>query len=151
MAAMPQCAALADPPLPAPPRPPPHAATRVCDLTGKKANNGYVVTFSHKRNKKLQHANLQYKKIYWPEGQRCVGAAERGGRRGVRPGGRVVVGSAARPRGSGAAAARYSSGACASGRRLGGRPRMRHARWPPPRRASLLPPPLFPAAGSSCA
>lgn len=49
-----------------------NAASRVCDLTGKKANNGYVVTFSHKRNKKLQHANLQYKKVYWPEGQRWV-------------------------------------------------------------------------------
>lgn len=46
------------------------AASRVCDLTGKRANNGYVVTFSHKRNKKLQQANLQYKKVYWPEGQR---------------------------------------------------------------------------------
>lgn len=44
----------------------------MCDLTGKKANNGYVVTFSHKRNKKLQQANLQYKKIFWPEGQRWV-------------------------------------------------------------------------------
>lgn len=49
---------------------PPAAASRVCDLTGKRANNGYVVTFSHKRNKKLQQANLQYKKVYWPEGQR---------------------------------------------------------------------------------
>jgi len=29
-----------------------------------------VVTFSHKRNKKLQQVNLQYKKVYWPEGQR---------------------------------------------------------------------------------
>ena len=48
------------------------AASRVCDLTGKRANNGYVVTFSHKRNKKLQQANLQYKKVYWPEGQRWV-------------------------------------------------------------------------------
>jgi large subunit ribosomal protein L28 len=48
------------------------AASRVCDLTGKKANNGYVVTFSHKRNKKLQQPNLQYKSIYWPEGQRWV-------------------------------------------------------------------------------
>ena len=47
-------------------------ASRVCDLTGKKANNGYVVTFSHKRNKKLQQPNLQYKKVYWPEGQRWV-------------------------------------------------------------------------------
>ena len=46
------------------------AASRTCDLTGKRANNGYVVTFSHKRNKKLQQVNLQYKKVYWPEGQR---------------------------------------------------------------------------------
>ncbi|EFN57896.1 hypothetical protein CHLNCDRAFT_15707, partial [Chlorella variabilis] len=46
--------------------------SRVCDLTGKRANNGYVVTFSHKRNKKLQQVNLQYKKVYWPEGQRWV-------------------------------------------------------------------------------
>ncbi len=45
-------------------------ASRVCDLTGKRANNGYVVTFSHKRNKKMQQVNLQYKKVYWPEGQR---------------------------------------------------------------------------------
>jgi large subunit ribosomal protein L28 len=44
----------------------------VCDLTGKRANNGYVVTFSHKRNKKLQQVNLQYKKVFWPEGQRCA-------------------------------------------------------------------------------
>ena len=28
-------------------------------LTGKRANNGYTVSFSHIRNKKLQHANLQ--------------------------------------------------------------------------------------------
>lgn len=53
-----------------PARPLPAAASRVCDLTGKRANNGYVVTFSHKRNKKLQQPNLQYKKVYWPEGQR---------------------------------------------------------------------------------
>ena len=31
-----------------------------------------TVTFSHKRNKKLQHANLQWKRIYWPEEQRWV-------------------------------------------------------------------------------
>lgn len=31
-----------------------------------------MVTFSHKRNKKLQHVNLQYKKVFWPEGQRWV-------------------------------------------------------------------------------
>jgi len=45
---------------------------RVCDLTGKRANNGYNVTFSHTRNKKMQQVNLQYKRVYWPEGQRWV-------------------------------------------------------------------------------
>lgn len=47
-------------------------ASKVCQLTGKKANNAFNVTFSHKRNKKLQNANLQYKKVYWPEAQRYV-------------------------------------------------------------------------------
>lgn len=47
-------------------------ASRTCQLTGKKANNGYVVTFSHKRNKKLQGANLQYKRLFWPEEKRWV-------------------------------------------------------------------------------
>ena len=41
-------------------------------LTGKTANNGYAVTFSHKRNKKLQGVNLQWKRVYWPEAQRWV-------------------------------------------------------------------------------
>mmetsp|Transcript_7204 Transcript_7204/g.18346 ORF Transcript_7204/g.18346 Transcript_7204/m.18346 type:complete len:202 (-) Transcript_7204:361-966(-) len=45
---------------------------RKCMLTGKKANNGYSVSFSHIRTKKLQHANLQYKRIYWPEQQRYI-------------------------------------------------------------------------------
>lgn len=45
---------------------------RKCQLTGQKANNAMVVTFSHKRNKKLQHVNLQKKKVYWPEAQRLV-------------------------------------------------------------------------------
>jgi ribosomal protein L28 len=45
---------------------------RVCDLTGKRANNGYVVTFSHTRNKKMQQVNLQRKRVYWPEGKRWV-------------------------------------------------------------------------------
>lgn len=63
-------------PPPPSPRAPLPAASRVCDLTGKRANNGYVVTFSHKRNKKLQQVNLQYKKVYWPEGQRCAAPAE---------------------------------------------------------------------------
>lgn len=35
---------------------------RVCQLTGKRANNGFAVSHSHRRTKKLQHANLQDKK-----------------------------------------------------------------------------------------
>lgn len=46
---------------------------RICDLTGKKPNRqAMVVTFSHKRNKKVQHVNLQSKKLYWDEGHRYV-------------------------------------------------------------------------------
>mmetsp|Transcript_4057 Transcript_4057/g.15063 ORF Transcript_4057/g.15063 Transcript_4057/m.15063 type:complete len:209 (-) Transcript_4057:153-779(-) len=45
---------------------------RKCMLTGKKANNGWSVSFSHIRNKKLQGVNLQYKRVYWPEKQRYV-------------------------------------------------------------------------------
>lgn len=41
---------------------------RVCELTGKRANNGFAISHSHRRTKKLQHANLQDKKIWWPEG-----------------------------------------------------------------------------------
>ncbi|CAL6448506.1 unnamed protein product [Bathycoccus prasinos] len=45
---------------------------RKCMLTGKRANNGYTVSFSHIRNKKLQQANLQYKRVYWPEQKRYI-------------------------------------------------------------------------------
>ncbi|CAK9873670.1 unnamed protein product [Sphagnum jensenii] len=48
------------------------AAGRVCDLTGKKANNGYKVSFSKHRTKSLQGANLQYKRLWWEEGKRFV-------------------------------------------------------------------------------
>lgn len=48
------------------------ASGRKCELTGKKANNGYNVTFSHIRNKKLQNVNLQHKRVFWPEGERWV-------------------------------------------------------------------------------
>jgi len=38
---------------------------RVCDLLGKKPNRqARVVTFSHKRNKKVQHVNLQWKRYF---------------------------------------------------------------------------------------
>jgi large subunit ribosomal protein L28 len=46
--------------------------SRKCQLTGKKANNAYAVSHSHRRTKKLQHANLQDKRVWWPEGDRWV-------------------------------------------------------------------------------
>eukprot|EP00850_Spirogloea_muscicola_P005468 SM000025S08363 [mRNA] locus=s25:327550:329890:+ [translate_table: standard] len=48
------------------------AVSRVCDLTGKKRNNGYKVSFSKKRTKHLQQPNLQYRRLWWPEGNRFV-------------------------------------------------------------------------------
>lgn len=47
-------------------------AKRVCDLTGKKRNKANAVCFSNKKSRKWQEPNLQYKKVYWPEGQRWV-------------------------------------------------------------------------------
>jgi large subunit ribosomal protein L28 len=46
--------------------------SKVCQLTGKKANNAYAVSHSHRRNKKLQQVNLQSKRIWWEEGKRWV-------------------------------------------------------------------------------
>jgi large subunit ribosomal protein L28 len=46
--------------------------SRKCQLTGKKANNAYAVSHSHRRTKKLQQANLQDKRVWWPEGNRWV-------------------------------------------------------------------------------
>ncbi len=46
--------------------------SRVCQLTGKKANNAYAISHSHRRTKKLQEVNLQWKRVWWPEGQRWV-------------------------------------------------------------------------------
>ena len=38
---------------------------RTCDLLGKTANRrARVVTFSHKRIKKVQHVNLQWKRFH---------------------------------------------------------------------------------------
>jgi large subunit ribosomal protein L28 len=38
---------------------------RVCDLLGKTPNRqARVVTFSHTRNKKVQHVNLQWKRYF---------------------------------------------------------------------------------------
>lgn len=46
--------------------------SRKCQLTGKKANNAYAVSHSHIRTHKLQEANLQWKRIWWPQGNRWV-------------------------------------------------------------------------------
>jgi large subunit ribosomal protein L28 len=46
--------------------------SRKCQLTGKKANNAYAVSHSHRRTKKLQEANLQWKRVWWPQGNRWV-------------------------------------------------------------------------------
>ena len=46
--------------------------SRVCQLTGTKANNGMSVSHSHIRTKKLQQANLQQRRLWWEEGQRWV-------------------------------------------------------------------------------
>ena len=46
--------------------------SRRCQLTGKKANNGYAVSHSHRRTKKLQQVNLQFKKVWWEAGKRWV-------------------------------------------------------------------------------
>ncbi|NJK77484.1 MAG: 50S ribosomal protein L28 [Microcoleus sp. SU_5_6] len=43
-----------------------------CQLTGKKANNGFAVSHSHRRTHKLQEANLQWKRIWWPQEKRWV-------------------------------------------------------------------------------
>ncbi len=46
--------------------------SRRCQLTGKKANNAFSISHSHRRTKRLQHANLQNKRVWWAEGKRWV-------------------------------------------------------------------------------
>ncbi|MBD2064337.1 50S ribosomal protein L28 [Funiculus sociatus GB2-A5] len=46
--------------------------SRKCQLTGKKANNAFAISHSHRRTKKLQEANLQSKRIWWAQGNRWV-------------------------------------------------------------------------------
>jgi large subunit ribosomal protein L28 len=43
-----------------------------CRITGKTANNGFSVSHAHNRTKRLQHVNLQVKRVYWPRGERWV-------------------------------------------------------------------------------
>jgi large subunit ribosomal protein L28 len=46
--------------------------SRICQLTGKKANNAFAVSHSHRRTKKVQEVNLQWKRLWWAEGKRFV-------------------------------------------------------------------------------
>lgn len=46
--------------------------SRRCQLTGKKANNAFAISHSHRRTHKLQQVNLQWKRIWWEEGNRWV-------------------------------------------------------------------------------
>ncbi|KAJ3672125.1 hypothetical protein LUZ60_006846 [Juncus effusus] len=50
----------------------PVVASRVCKFTGKRSNVKNLVSFSKKRVKSLQMVNLQYKRIWWPAGNRWV-------------------------------------------------------------------------------
>ncbi len=46
--------------------------SRICQLTGKKANNAFAVSHSHRRTHKVQEVNLQWKRLWWAEGNRFV-------------------------------------------------------------------------------
>ena len=46
--------------------------SRVCDLTGARANTGMAVSHSHIRTKKLQQVNLQKRRLWWDEGNRWI-------------------------------------------------------------------------------
>ncbi|KAL1498788.1 hypothetical protein AB1Y20_014095 [Prymnesium parvum] len=52
--------------------PPSAQMSRVCDISGKRANNANRVTFSNKHNAYLQFPNLQTKKFYSAELDRTV-------------------------------------------------------------------------------
>ena len=46
--------------------------SRVCELSGTKANNGMAVSHSHIRTKKLQQANLQKRRLWWEQGKKWL-------------------------------------------------------------------------------
>ena len=46
--------------------------SRVCELTGARANNGMAVSHSHIRTKKLQQVNLQKRRLWWQEGNKWL-------------------------------------------------------------------------------
>lgn len=46
--------------------------SKKCSLSGKTRNNGYAVSHSHIRTKKIQEVNLQNKKIWSVEQNRWI-------------------------------------------------------------------------------
>jgi len=46
--------------------------SRVCDLTGKAAMNGYSVSNSNKKTKRKFYPNLQTKRFFIPEENRWI-------------------------------------------------------------------------------
>nr|YP_009398659.1 ribosomal protein L28 [Kuetzingia canaliculata]ARW67845.1 ribosomal protein L28 [Kuetzingia canaliculata] len=46
--------------------------SKVCQISGKKANNGYKISHSHIRTKKKQNINLQNKKIWSMERKQWI-------------------------------------------------------------------------------
>ncbi len=46
--------------------------SRKCTITGKRANNACSVSHSNRHTKRLQQVNLQYKRLWWAEGDRWV-------------------------------------------------------------------------------
>ena len=46
--------------------------SRICQLTGKKAQNGNNVSHSKRRTHRLFNVNLQKKKFYWPEADEWI-------------------------------------------------------------------------------
>tara|TARA_B100000700_G_scaffold328356_1_gene445923 strand:+ start:4604 stop:4840 length:237 start_codon:yes stop_codon:yes gene_type:complete len=46
--------------------------SRVCQLSGTRANNAMAVSHSHIRTKKLQQANLQNRRLWWAEGKKWI-------------------------------------------------------------------------------
>nr|QCI05185.1 ribosomal protein L28 [Centroceras clavulatum] len=44
--------------------------SKICEVSGKKANNGYSISHSHVKTKKKQNVNLQIKKI-WSVDKKC--------------------------------------------------------------------------------
>ncbi|MFN5704864.1 MAG: 50S ribosomal protein L28 [bacterium] len=46
--------------------------SKICDLTGKSAMNGYNVSNSNRKTKRKFYPNLKTKKFYIPEEDSCI-------------------------------------------------------------------------------